>query len=176
MKRSARPGRPLRSGQMLSHHWPQHVLDAAPYPIFAMDVAGRIVSWNVAADQLYGYSVAEAVGRDLSLLALPDHLNQVSDLVRRVASGQGAEFETELMQKDGTRLSVSLAMSPVRDSQGIVVGMVAIARDNKSASGLRARYARAGTSYRRCRAAWWRFRRRSAPSSPESCTTRSAKP
>ncbi len=130
MKRSARPGRSRRSGQPLSHSWPQRVIDAVPYPIITMDAAGRIVSCNVAADQQYGYSVAETVGRDLSLLASPDHRKQVLDVVRRLASGQGIEFETELMQKDGRGVSVSVALSPLRDSQGTVVGMVAIARDN----------------------------------------------
>jgi PAS domain S-box-containing protein len=119
-----------RSGQPLSQGWPQRVLEAAPYPIITMNAAGRIVGWNLAAHRLYGYSVAEAVGRDLSLLASPEHLDEVLDLVRGAAGGAGAELETEFVQKNGRRLSVSLAANPVRESGGVLVGVVAVARDN----------------------------------------------
>jgi two-component system sensor histidine kinase UhpB len=95
-----------------------------------MDAAGRIVGWNLAANNFYGYSVAEALGRDLSLLASPEHLSEVLDLVGRVAGGEGTELETEFVPKNGGRLSVSVAATPVRDSRGSVVGIVAVARDN----------------------------------------------
>src|SRR5690606_20787416 len=91
---------------------------------------GTIMSWNRAAERIYGYTAEEAVGRNISMLVPPEIPNDVPGIHERVLSGQKIEnYQTLRMRKDGTRLHVSLTVSPIHDLDGRVIGLSTIARD-----------------------------------------------
>jgi PAS domain S-box-containing protein len=91
---------------------------------------GTIVSWNRAAEILYGYRPEEIVGKHVSILAPPDLCDEVSCLVGQVGRGERiTNFETVRMSKGGRRIAVSLSIAPIKNGRGEVVGSSAIARD-----------------------------------------------
>ena len=91
---------------------------------------GIVTSWNAGAERLYGYAAGEIVGCSIMPIISPDRPNEEPDLLRRVARGERVEhFETERVRKDGTRVHVSITLSPVRDDAGRVIGASAICRD-----------------------------------------------
>ncbi|MCA1562741.1 MAG: PAS domain S-box protein [Acidobacteria bacterium] len=98
--------------------------------IISRDLSGVITSWNPAAERIFGYTVAEAVGADI-LLIIPDDRRFEEDYVlSRVRDGDGVNhYETVRRRKDGGLVDVSVTVSPIRDSAGAVVGASKIARD-----------------------------------------------
>ncbi len=98
--------------------------------IVSKGLDGMIRSWNAAAERLYGYSAAEAVGRSIALI-VPDELaSEVGEILLEVAANRRIEhYETQRRRKDGTLVHVSLSVSPVHDTQGRVVAASVIARD-----------------------------------------------
>lgn len=98
--------------------------------IIGKDLDAVIVSWNPAAERLYGYSAAEAIGQSIRLIVPPDRWGEVDGFMERVGQGEAVEhFDTERVRKDGTMLAVSVSVSPVKDMSGTVVGAATIARD-----------------------------------------------
>ncbi|MGN6869767.1 MAG: putative bifunctional diguanylate cyclase/phosphodiesterase [Solirubrobacteraceae bacterium] len=91
---------------------------------------GTITSWNRGAEQLYGYSAADAIGRPSGLTESPDRAGEWQKLLQTVFSGQSIEnFETERVRQDGRRIAVALTVSPVTDANGRIVQCAIIARD-----------------------------------------------
>ena len=91
---------------------------------------GVITSWNRAAERMFGYTEAEAVGRSVRML-IPDELQSEEDTVlARLRAGLSMDhYETIRQRKDGSRLSISLTVSPIRGEAGEIVGASKIARD-----------------------------------------------
>jgi PAS domain S-box-containing protein len=98
--------------------------------IISKDLNSIITSWNPAAQHLFGYTAEEAVGRSI-LMLIPDHLQaEETDIIQRIRRGERVQsYETVRRRKDGSRVAVSLTVSPVRDPQGRIVGASKIARD-----------------------------------------------
>ncbi len=97
--------------------------------IVSKDLNGIIQSWNRGAERMYGYSAEEAIGRSINIIvptALLDEEEQVLDSVRH---GTAVEIETMRQHKNGALVPVSLAVSPVKDATGRIVGVAKIARD-----------------------------------------------
>lgn len=91
---------------------------------------GSITSWNRGAEQLYGYSAEEAIGRPSGMTETPERAGEWQKLLQTVLSGESVDnFETERVRKDGRVISVSLTVSPVTDSNGRIVQAAIIARD-----------------------------------------------
>src|SRR6185369_10439352 len=91
---------------------------------------GIIQTWNPAAERMFGYSRAEAMGNSITMLIPPDHFSEFPDIMRRLAcSEQIDRFETVCIRKDGTRRDVSLAISPIKDKAGKFLGIATIAHD-----------------------------------------------
>ena len=79
---------------------------------------------------MYGYRGDEIIGKPVSILLPSDRPNEVHDILQRLNRGERIEhFETRRLAKDGRQLSVSLTVSPIRDSHGNIVGASTIARD-----------------------------------------------
>jgi PAS domain S-box-containing protein len=91
---------------------------------------GIVTSWNPAAERMFGWSADEIIGRSIRLL-IPDELQSEEDVVlARLRAGQSIEhYETVRQRKDGSRLSISLTVSPIRNEAGEIVGASKIARD-----------------------------------------------
>lgn len=98
--------------------------------IIAKDLDGVILAWNSGAEQIYGYSAEEAIGQSISLIIPSDHTDEVAGLIAQIKRGEQIEnYTTERVCKDGRRITVSLTVSPVRDGEGKLVGISAIAHD-----------------------------------------------
>jgi len=98
--------------------------------IIGKTVGGIVVFWNEAAERLYGYTAEEMAGRPITVLVPPDRTGEFPDLMIRVLSGETVRnLETERLRKDGSRVAVSLTVTPVVGLDGQVLGMSTIAHD-----------------------------------------------
>jgi two-component system cell cycle sensor histidine kinase/response regulator CckA len=98
--------------------------------IVALELSGTIVTWNPAAERIYGYTAAEALGRPIEII-VPDELrDERARIADAVARGDAIEgLETYRRTKSGEHVEVELTISPVRDAAGRVVGASAFHRD-----------------------------------------------
>ncbi len=91
---------------------------------------GTIVSWNHAAERKYGYTASEMVGRSVETLVPPEMDSDVPAILDKIRKGDRVDhYDTIRMAKDGTRMDVTLTVSPIVDTDGHVIGASAIARD-----------------------------------------------
>jgi PAS domain S-box-containing protein len=98
--------------------------------IVSKTLDGRISSWNDGARRLFGYEPDEMIGREILTIVPPELHDEEREMLRRLACGERIDhFETVRVRKDGTRVNVSLTISPVRDEHGRVVGASKVARD-----------------------------------------------
>jgi PAS domain S-box-containing protein len=99
-------------------------------PVFATALDGKIHSWNAAAEQLYGYSAEEIVGKPVSILAPPERAGEIEEILARWRRGETIKhFETVRRRKDGADVDVSLSITPVRSPSGDIVGASTVAHD-----------------------------------------------
>jgi PAS domain S-box-containing protein len=110
--------------------WFAAVVEHAELAILSKGLDGRILTWNGAAEAMYGYTADEVVGRYVSLLMPEDRAGEMESILGRLAAGERIHhFETKRRRKDGQILDVSLSISPVRDERGVIIGAATIARD-----------------------------------------------
>ncbi len=107
------------------------VVESSSDAIITKALDGTIVTWNAAAERIYGYSAAEVVGRDCALLAPgPARKQEFHETLGRVGRGERVEhFDTTRLTKHGAVIDVSMTVSPIRDESGVVVGASTVARD-----------------------------------------------
>ncbi|HEV8457737.1 MAG TPA: PAS domain S-box protein [Methylomirabilota bacterium] len=106
------------------------IVESSEDAIIGTTSDGVITSWNRAAEKMFGYTAAEAIGRHIALIIPEDLRKEEDDVLARVRRGKGVQrFETVRVAKNGQRLTVSLTVSPIRDAAGQVVGASKIARD-----------------------------------------------
>lgn len=106
------------------------IVDSSDDAIIGKTLEGVITSWNSGAEQLYGYSVEEVIGQPISLLIPSDRQDELPEILARLKRGESIKhFETERQRKDGTRLFVSLTISPIKNVLGQIMGASTIARD-----------------------------------------------
>ena len=93
-------------------------------------VDDHIASWNAGAEKIYGYTEAEAVGQHISLLLPPERVAELEQTRGKLQRNERIEYlETERLRKDGSRIDVSVSVSPIKDDGGRVIGAATIARD-----------------------------------------------
>jgi PAS domain S-box-containing protein len=98
--------------------------------IVSKNLEGTIQTWNKGAERLYGYSAIEMIGRPMSLLLPPDRPDEEAEILKRLSTGERVDhFETVRLRKDGTRVDVSLSISPIYDRERIVVAASHVARN-----------------------------------------------
>jgi PAS domain S-box-containing protein len=98
--------------------------------IISKTLDGIITSWNQAAQRMFGYSSQETVGRSITII-IPDELREEERMIlSKLRNGERIDhFETVRMRKDGSRLDISLTISPIKNSLGQIIGASKIARD-----------------------------------------------
>ena len=106
------------------------VVESSDDAIITKDLNSIITSWNLAAERMFGYTVVEAVGRSIRIL-IPEELQDEEDVVlAKIRAGEKIDhYETVRQRKDGTRLTISLTVSPLRNERGEIVGASKVARD-----------------------------------------------
>jgi PAS domain S-box-containing protein len=106
------------------------IVDSSDDPIISKDLAGRIVSWNQAAERLFGYTAQEIVGKSILTLVPSERQDEEREFLSRLRRGESIEhFDTVRVRKDGTRIPVSVTISPIREAGGRVIGASKIVRD-----------------------------------------------
>jgi len=106
------------------------IIDSSEDAIVSKTLEGVITSWNNGAERLFGYTANEAVGQSISILIPIDRRDEETTILERLGKGERIEhFDTVRVRKDGTRLEISLTISPVRDAAGKIIGASKIARD-----------------------------------------------
>ena len=106
------------------------IVESCQDAIVGTDLNCRITSWNNGAELMYGYTAAEVMGNNVAIIAPPDRVEEPLIIREKLKAGVPLKsFETIRVAKDGRRLDVSMRISPVFDSDGIVVGISAIGRD-----------------------------------------------
>jgi PAS domain S-box-containing protein len=106
------------------------IVEQSEDAIFSTDIRGRVLSWNRAAERIYGYAADEIIGRSVTTLAPPESLSDSASIIERISQGRRMEGEERIrIRKDGTRFFALLTISPMRDDQGAIVGASAIVRD-----------------------------------------------
>ena len=106
------------------------IVQSSDDAIISKDLNGIITSWNNAAERLLGYSRAEAIGKPITMLALPERANEMPNILNRIRPGERIEhYSTLRRHKSGTPVEVSLTVSPIFDPKGNVIGASKILRD-----------------------------------------------
>jgi PAS domain S-box-containing protein len=106
------------------------IVESSDDAIISKDLNGIITSWNQSAERLFGYTPAEAVGKPITMLIPPERLAEEPRILERLKRGERVDhFETIRMRKDGSRLDLSLTISPVKDADGRIIGASKVARD-----------------------------------------------
>jgi PAS domain S-box-containing protein len=106
------------------------IIESSGEAIVSRDLNGIITSWNKGAERLFGYTAEEVIGKSITILTPLDRLDEESRILERIRRGERVDpYETVRRRKDGSLIEISLAVSPVRDAEGTIIGASKIARD-----------------------------------------------
>lgn len=106
------------------------IFESSDDGIVAKNLEGIVLSWNPAAERLFGWTAGEMIGRSIRCLLPPDREDEEDLILARIRRGDKIEqFLTERLHKDGRRLDVSVSISPIRSAQGDIIGASKIVRD-----------------------------------------------
>jgi len=106
------------------------IVESSDDAIIAKTLDGTITNWNQAAERLFGYQEEEIIGKSIRKLIPPDRLSEEDQILNRLRKGERIDhFETKRITKDGKLLDISLTTSPIKDSNGHVIGASKIARN-----------------------------------------------
>ncbi|MGA8491024.1 MAG: PAS domain S-box protein, partial [Terriglobales bacterium] len=106
------------------------IVESSDDAIVSKDLNGVITSWNAGAQRIFGYAEAEVVGHSITIIIPPELRDEETRILQRLRVGDHIQhYETVRVTKQGKRVNVSLTISPMRDSEGRIVGASKIARD-----------------------------------------------
>ena len=106
------------------------VVESSDDAIVSKDLNGIILSWNRAAERIFGYTAAEAVGQSIRMIIPADRQSEEDTVLERIRAGEPVtQFETIRQRKNGEFVPISLTVSPIYDDHGVVIGASKIARD-----------------------------------------------
>lgn len=106
------------------------IVNSSNDAIIGKTLEGTIMSWNKAAERYYGYLAEEVIGKSIDIIVPPESRLQLSLFLRRVGKGETIEhFNTTRLRKDGSRVEVSVTLSPIKDDNGHIIGISTIAEN-----------------------------------------------
>src|SRR5262249_9596436 len=106
------------------------VVDSSDDAIISKRLDGIVISWNKAAERIFGYTADEMIGQPITRLFPEDRLDEEPKIIKRIAHGERVDhFETLRKTKEGRLIDVSLTISPIKDAHGKIIGASKIARD-----------------------------------------------
>ncbi|MFZ5866358.1 MAG: PAS domain S-box protein [Thermodesulfobacteriota bacterium] len=98
--------------------------------IIGKTLDGTILSWNAAAEKMYGLTAEQAIGKSILVVVPPDRQDEIPQILERIKAGETVEhYETKRMDKYGKQIHVSVTVSPIKDADGEIVGASTVARD-----------------------------------------------
>lgn len=107
-----------------------NVVESSNEAIITKSIDGHILSWNKGAEQIYGYSAQEVLGKNISILAPPEITNEIDQLIDKIKLGIDIHnYETQRLKKDGKLIDISITLSPVFNASGKLVAISNISRD-----------------------------------------------
>jgi len=105
------------------------IVESSNDAIIGKTLDGTIISWNNAAEQIYGYRADEIIGKSIAVIISPELREQLPFFLERIRNGERIEnFRTMRVRKDGSRIPVSITLSPIRDQYGHIFGISTIAK------------------------------------------------
>jgi len=114
----------------LAPYWLAAVIESADDAIISKTLEGIITSWNKGAERVFGYTAGEVIGKSITILIPPDHVDEEPAILARLRAGERIDhFETVRLTKDGRLINISLTVSPIKGPNGSIVGASKIARD-----------------------------------------------
>ncbi len=107
------------------------IIESSNDAIIGKNLAGVIMSWNPAAEKLYGFSVNEAIGQHITLLFPPSRNKEYQKIMDKISNEEKIDnFETVRVTKEGKYINVSLSISPIKNQSGKIIGASTIASDS----------------------------------------------
>jgi len=97
--------------------------------IESLELDGTILTWNQAAEELYGYTAEEAIGRPLDVIVPEDRVSEIDRTIAAVRAGENMWFETKRRRKDGSMVEVAVDAAPIRTADGRVIGISKVTHD-----------------------------------------------
>ena len=130
------------------------IVESSDDAVIGKALDGTIFSWNSAAERLYGYSAAEALGKSIAIIIPPERSAELRNILETARHGKVTKlYETQRVRKDGSRVAVSVTVSPIIDAHGRILGASTVARDITEASRARREIERLAEESRRRAAA-----------------------
>jgi len=121
-----RKARELRDSQMRL----ALIVDSSQDAIIGKNLDGIVTHWNKGAEEIYGYTAQEMIGRHISSLAAPDKADEIKQILEHIRKGERVGyFESVRITKDGRKLNMSISVSPIHNADGKIVGASTIARN-----------------------------------------------
>ncbi len=106
------------------------IVESSNDAIISKDLNSIITSWNGGAEKIFGYLAEEVIGKPVTILIPPDRHDEEPRILERIRRGERVEhYETIRQRKDGSKIDISLTVSPVKNAEGKIIGASKIARD-----------------------------------------------
>jgi len=106
------------------------IVESSDDAIISKDLNGIITTWNKGAQRIFDYSAEEVIGKPVTILVPPDRHDEETNIFERIRRSERVEhYETVRQGKSGSRVDISLTVSPLKNAEGKVVGASKIARD-----------------------------------------------
>jgi PAS domain S-box-containing protein len=105
------------------------IVESTDDAVIGKSMDGKVVSWNPAAERVYGYSSSEILGKSIMLIVSPDRPQEEPKILEAVRQGQTLHYETVRIRKDLRPVEVSLTVSPIKNARGEIIGISSISRD-----------------------------------------------
>jgi two-component system sensor histidine kinase VicK len=107
------------------------IVDSSNDAIIGKTLEGVVTTWNRGAQHIYGYTAEEMIGKNISILVPPGHPDEMQNIIAGMLTtdARTEHFETQRVRKDGRVLEISMTVSPIRDSEGTIVGASSVGRD-----------------------------------------------
>ncbi len=114
----------------LATYWLSALIESADDAIISKTLDGIITSWNSGAERIFGYTADEIIGKSVTVLIPPDHIDEEPLILARIKAGERIDhYETVRVSKDGRLIEISLTVSPIKDADGEIIGASKVARD-----------------------------------------------
>jgi PAS domain S-box-containing protein len=106
------------------------IVESSKDAIIGKSLDGIITSWDKGAEEIYGYTKSEIIGKSVSVLIPPELPDEMAEILEKIKSGEGIKnYETVRQRKDGQDIYVSMTVSAIHDAEGRILGASIVARD-----------------------------------------------